>query len=108
MRQWLTTLVLAIAVTTLPFGMGAMMQSHPTVFHGQSQMAANHAGKTSHEMPSGAKLHQHFMVCGACLSLPVPDGAIAARPEPGALHPWTIVTRLSGALLLPATPPPRA
>jgi len=99
-------IILALALATLPFGMGTMMAS-ASASH-QTHMA-DHA--TGHDMP--AQHHQGgkemgFAVCGSCLSIPVQALAQPTLPRLSGRYLPLAQRPGSGIDTLPATPPPRA
>jgi len=120
MRHLFTVLMLALAISTLPFGMGAMMAAQDAPHHPAAGQFRHHDPGSHHGHPAdeGSDLHDdslpdggshvHFAACGACLSLPAsPGNALALRaalPIPELRDP----SPLRSLGTLPALPPPRA
>jgi hypothetical protein len=99
--------LLALALVTLPFGMGAMMSHADAQGH---EVHAAHAGH--HSRDSEAPGHQgksmDFLVCGACLSVAPQAVAFALPAEHGKRGTLAALEPLRGIALLPPIPPPRA
>ncbi|HSO46767.1 MAG TPA: hypothetical protein VLQ68_02440 [Rhizobiaceae bacterium] len=97
--------LLALAIVTLPFGMGEMMRHAP----GQQEihMQAGHAGHHG-ELPVHDGSAMDFMVCGACLTLPSQHATLETRVPDRDVGPIAAIMSVEGQLPLPATPPPRS
>lgn len=96
---------LSLAIVTLPFGMGAMMRHAP----GQQEIHMQ-AGHSSHhrEKPAHDGSAMDFMVCVACLTLPLQHATLESRLPDRDVRSIAAVTSVEGQLPLPATPPPRS
>ncbi len=98
--------LLALALTGAPFGMGRMMDGA----HASAQaMDHSQMGHMNHgDAPAHTSSAPHFVMCAACFALPVnavlPLERIAFSENLNTL-PTTI---LYGEALLPDLPPPRA
>lgn len=131
MFRSLMIVILALALSALPFGMGAMMAAQAGPHHGHGAEVgpgaahAGHAVHAGHRLPEARQdtvsdrnqdrgspadggAHIHFAACGSCMSLPPAAGQpllVPARQRlPGAPAPAPLHSHDT----LPALPPPRA
>lgn len=102
----LATLLLALALTGAPFGMGRMMDGAHA-----SEQAMDHS-QMEHMNHSEAPVHKsstpHFMMCAACFAVSAQSSSL---PEPVKLREIVSMLPISilhGNTLLPDLPPPRA
>jgi hypothetical protein len=128
--------MLALALSALPFGMGAMMAAQAAshnVHAGEpapaslNQHHASHAGHglhrpgprqgqghAGHGAPADSNTHHdssahiHFAACGSCLSLPPAEGFLLLFPSRQRLPEVLPPAPLHRHDTLPALPPPRA
>ena len=98
-------LLMLIALTGAPFGMGRMMDSaagHDAEYH------MNHMGGTEHgKMPSHEPSAPHYMVCTACIPAPAIHAEIVRLVAMEETRSLIAVERLDGTRFMPPVPPPR-
>jgi hypothetical protein len=103
----LLPLLLLIALTGAPFGMGRMMDhAHQTIAM-VDHSAMGHQGMHHGEAPADKPSTPHFMMCAACFTVAPAMGLQAetiALAERVTRLPTTI---LHGKSLMPDLPPPR-
>lgn len=104
--RWISLLLLALAITGAPFGMGRMMD---TVHAGHS--VHNHhamSGHHGHDAPAHDANVPHYVACAACAAA-MTDGAPAMQLMvlQGALEA-AIPDAMVGIIFVPLTPPPQA
>ncbi|MGB8818246.1 MAG: hypothetical protein WCC66_10045 [Rhizobiaceae bacterium] len=103
-------MLLALAITGAPFGMGRMMDA------GAGHATMHHAGHTFGTMPGmdhgSTPAHQssapHYMVCSACVAAPVIFAETVRMAAISETQDMPDDNRLDGTRFLPPTPPPRA
>lgn len=100
------TFILVLALSTLPFGMGAMMASAST--GQQMHMAGHGAGQTMPMKHHHAGKQMSFAACSACVWVAAQAAEQPAAPGNGARYRPRAQQAGSGTETLPATPPPRS
>ena len=108
MIRWFATLIIAIALTGAPFGMGRMMDGAHDMAAMQGMSHNMSAMHHDTDMPKHAAAVPHFMMCAACVAA-VPDTLSMAQIAvlTGVLKAG-FIPQLEGVRAAPDLPPPRA
>jgi hypothetical protein len=104
--RWTFLVLLALAITGAPFGMGRMMDTAHAghSIHASQQMSGHHG----HDVPTHKTDAPHYVTCAACAAATVdvaPD--IQLMVLQGTLQA-AIPKAMAGIISVPLTPPPRA
>jgi hypothetical protein len=105
-RALILPVLLLLALTGAPFGMGRMMDgAHSSVqVMNHSQMGhMNHGDAPAHKSST-----PHFMMCAACFAVSVMDSSPPERLQAREIVIALPSAILHGEVLLPDLPPPRA
>jgi hypothetical protein len=105
-RALILPVLLLLALTGAPFGMGRMMDGAHASLQATDhrQMGQIHQGEAPTHEPSTP----HFVTCAACFATPVGDGLLIEALELRETALALPTTILHGKSLLPDLPPPRA
>jgi hypothetical protein len=102
----MSIIILALALATLPFGMGTMMASASGSHH--MHMAGKMAGQSMPMQHRHGGKQMGFTVCGACASMPAQVLAGPFAPTLKGAYLPVAAPGSRGLATMPATPPPRA